>query len=608
MSGQGPEESQPQSPPDSAFQSFIDDLQSGSLSYEDAKKRYLELGDTIRERYEREVTAVCIDVVSSREAKTHGTPLDAQLTFEAYYRWIEEKLRDYGCAEGAYHWAGDGLLAIFVRPEQAVGMARAVVDGLDTFNSHYNRLKASPIAIRAGIHTGPVLHTEGGLAQTLGKLASDTLDFAGHLQKSASPNQISISSTTYSKLNEGKGHFVPVRRRLPDAGTCYAYPPTSVSSDMVGATPPATDTPAPPPRAANNSMIAWGIGIATLVVAMSVAVVMMVLPRLQNKPGGGASGPVILNPQPVAGAQNGNGAVNPGNVTTPTPAQPGSTITPPVASGPPPVLAAGGPSRQLWRSPEANSGVPPRLVASPPEFRWLLSIGVGHYRDSQLGTSAAGGDARNASDLLARMFQVPANHAQTIVDEGATMEGVRQAFSNVQRSAGSGRDTVIIYLAGNATLAPDRSDFRHSNGTGYAFFTFDGNSADPQNTAIYGADLSAWLSAIRAQTIIVLVDTPFAGALDLPAGTDAGRQLVLLAASGGAQRSALTRGQQGAAFLESLMAGAQGAANTNGDRRITLPEVTQFVQADLSRRTNGAQTATVRTAFGGFVPELDIAP
>src|SRR5688572_15058132 len=99
MEGQGPEESQSQAPQERALQSFIDDLQSGSLSYEDAKKRYLELGDTIRERYEREVTAMCIDVVASRDAKTHGTPLDAQLTFEAYYRWIEEKLRDFGCGE-----------------------------------------------------------------------------------------------------------------------------------------------------------------------------------------------------------------------------------------------------------------------------------------------------------------------------------------------------------------------------------------------------------------------------------------------------------------------------------------------------------------------------
>ena len=602
-----PESEQAQAPQDRAFQSFVEDLQSGSLSYEDAKKRYLELGDSIRERYEREVTAMCIDVVASREMKTHGTPLDAQLTFEGYYRWIEEKLRDYGCSEDAYHWAGDGLLAIFVRPEQAATMARAVIDGLDTFNANYNRLSASPLAVRIGIHTGPVLHTDGGLAQTLGKLASDTLDFAGHLQKSASPNQISISATTYSKLNEGKGQFVPVRRSLPDRGTCYAYPPTSVLPEMAG-TPSPPPGPVPPARAAStHPALLWIAGVFALAIVASVVVLVAVLPRLQGKTGGGG-GSVILNPQPVGGTQNGSAQGNSPapSPTPPTASGPGAAV--PVASGSPAALAAGGPSRQLWRSPEANSGVPPRLVPSPPEFRWLLSIGIGHYRDSQLGTSAAGTDARTASELLARAFQVPANHVQTLVDEGATLEGIRQAFSTLQRNAGSGRDTVIVYLAGNATLAPDRSDFRHSGGNGYALFPFDAGSADPQSTALYGVDIAAWLSAVRAQTILVLVDTPFAGAMDLPAGTDAGRQLVHLAASGAAQRAALTRGQQSSAFLESIALAAQGEANANGDRRVTLPELVQYVQADLSRRTSGAQAAVLRTAFGGFVPEIDVLP
>src|SRR3569623_1269605 len=108
-------------PDDRTFQGFISDLQSGALSYGDAKQRYQELGDAIRRRYEREITALAVDVVRSHYAKAENDPLDTQLVFDAYHGWVEEHLAAQGC-EHSFTWSGDGLLAVFDEPEGAVNV------------------------------------------------------------------------------------------------------------------------------------------------------------------------------------------------------------------------------------------------------------------------------------------------------------------------------------------------------------------------------------------------------------------------------------------------------------------------------------------------------
>src|SRR6476620_10451623 len=104
---------------------LLDGLQSGGLSYDEAKSRYQQLGDAIRARYERETTAVSLDVVHSSQIKAGANPLDAQLAFDAYHRWVEQVLAAHGCGPNEFTWAGDGLLAIFEQPEPAVAAARS---------------------------------------------------------------------------------------------------------------------------------------------------------------------------------------------------------------------------------------------------------------------------------------------------------------------------------------------------------------------------------------------------------------------------------------------------------------------------------------------------
>src|SRR5438445_399954 len=154
---------------------LLDALQTGGLSYEEAKSRYQQLGDAIRDRYEREITALSVDVAQSSQIKVGApSPLDAQLAFDAYHRFVEQILAAHGCGPNEFTWAGDGLLAIFEQPEPAVAAGRALLEGVSRFNA---RLKlAQHISIRIGVHTGRILPGE---SPGLGKIASPTFDLAG---------------------------------------------------------------------------------------------------------------------------------------------------------------------------------------------------------------------------------------------------------------------------------------------------------------------------------------------------------------------------------------------------------------------------------------------
>lgn len=608
---------------DQAFQEFLTDLQSGKLSFAEAKRRYVALGRVINERYALEITALSLDVVHSREVKASGTALQAQATFDAFHRWVLEKLNLYGCR--SYTWAGDGLMAMFQKPEPAVAAARALIDDLPDFNRDH-KLVNRDVQLRIGIHTGPVLpHEEvmSGESHALGKVASDTFDYAGHLQKSAAPNRLIISEVTHERLAEGAGNFAPLLPALP-GGAAYVYPPlpaaaASVSGHGLPQWSTTTFHDAPTPTyygpAPSEGLPRWFLYAGAVLLAALVFVVGVLL---ANRGGGNASSGISDAPrptpmQPVPGASATPLLTAPGpSANTPQPGAPTSNVpppAPPAAHRTPVAITGPGPERRPWLSPDAGSGVPGTLGTSPRDLRWLVCIAVERYRDQTLSADGAEASAKTVAQTLQTTYGIPPDHITWLANEQATGENVKQLFAGLQRHAASGKDTVIVYLAGAATLAPDRPDLRHQGGSGYVFLPSDAVPDDVPNTGIYGADIAAWLGATHAQTVLLLADTANAGALaaDLPQQPDPGRQMVLFAAAGEGQKMASDKAGQPDAFADALSAALHGSADLNRDRRVSLAELAQYLRSEVPRRTGGAQTPDVRTGFSGFMPEVYLA-
>lgn len=143
-----------------------------------------------------EATLLDIDIVNSMAIKEGENDYDVIYSFGEYHRLLDKVVeKDKG---KVFNRAGDGIIYKFQVPEQAIKAAIEIKGALVTFNKNINRLK-KPILVRMGINSGKLLldsSDEGG------KVFSQTIDIAGHLQKEAKPNEILITEETFKRLEE----------------------------------------------------------------------------------------------------------------------------------------------------------------------------------------------------------------------------------------------------------------------------------------------------------------------------------------------------------------------------------------------------------------------
>lgn len=573
---------------------LIEALQSGQLTYEQAKNRYRELGAAIQRRYEREITAVSVDVVKSRQAKTNASDLDAQLTFDAYHRWVNSELSNHAHRTGS--WSGDGLLALFENPQAAIWFAQSLLDGLTNFNDRFNRLKA-PLQIRIGVHTGKVLPAE---QEGPGLIASRTFDLAGHLQKAAAPGQMLISDYTHSLLQDQATQFVQVHRSLVAESHCFAYPPYSIHV--------ANDEPAPQPAGPQRrqaGLLPWVLAAAAFALVVAVVGVLALRPgpvRREGLPRQDAQPIVVSGGDEAGGLPSGaatSGAAAPAGGAN-GPSGPGAGTPPDAAAAASASPAGVAPDAMPWRSPAAASSVPVQLNVSPPEQRWALAIGVSRYADARYSAPGAGRDARIAAELLQQSAGVPLDHVRILVDQEATRSNIAEAFRWLQSRATSGTDTVYVYLGGHAEVVPGML----AGQPAYAFLPFEAQSADLKQTAITGRDLVAWTSATRSQAAVLIVDTPHAAGIELLQGNDPGRRFAVLAAAGVNESEVRAKNQAASPLVQSLFVGVRGGGDLNGDGLLMLDELAQFVSVSVGRLTGNRQSPRFRAGLTGAAPAL----
>ncbi|MBM3457906.1 MAG: hypothetical protein FJX77_05170 [Armatimonadetes bacterium] len=582
------------------LQRLADEFKTGVVSYDELKRRYAELGDQIRQQYERQVAVLSLDVVQSSAAKAEGGTLQAQLTFDAYHRIVEQTLTSHGCR--SFHWAGDGVVAIFRSGDAATQAALAILEVLPLFNRYYNRL-GRPFQIRAGLHAGPILPGE-----ETGKVSSETFDIAGHLQKRAEPNQLLVSATAYRQLGAAAAGMTRAGVQIPGFPEWYVFPASPEQPARVG---PAAQPSSPPveatPRRAASPLpwILGGVGAGILLVAAALRILAPDgrAPALRN------TAPVELSlapfrQQPVAAP------TPPTQARTPRPQNSATVATSSAAPAHREQRPRWEPSDVLWRSPVLTSGVPATLSPSPPDRKWILAVGAAPSLSSGWEQDGPAASARAVVGALQAAAGVPHDHVHLLVNQQVTTDSLRLAFRQLQGAAHSGSDTVYCYLAGSAVLAPDRPGYAHRGGVGYLFETSE--SPGHGEVGILGAELARWLAATRAQTILLFVDTPHGAAVDLPTLADPGRQFTLFAATEGLDAgigmAARLPAPALSPFATTLTAGLQGQADLDRDGRVALAELIRYVAARVSRMSPGAQTPQVLSGFGGFIPEHYFIP
>lgn len=158
----------------------------------------------------RQLTVLFCDLVGS-------TPLAGQLdpealsdSLRAYYHTCAEVVRRFDGYVAQY--LGDGVLIYFGYPvaheddaRRAVRSGLDIVDAVQELNIVALRHLPTPLAVRIGIHTGPVVIDAVGKAEQPEPMAmGNTMHVAARLQSVANRNQVVISGDTYRLV---QGYF-----------------------------------------------------------------------------------------------------------------------------------------------------------------------------------------------------------------------------------------------------------------------------------------------------------------------------------------------------------------------------------------------------------------
>jgi len=230
----------------------------------------------------------------------------------------------------------------------------------------------------------------------------------------------------------------------------------------------------------------------------------------------------------------------------------------------------------------ANADDVDHVPATAPGFKrpntFLLSIGIGSYRDSQLPVRKYGAsDAEMVATYLQSVGGVPASNVRLLQDWKALRPDIDEALLD-WLPAHAGKDAiVIVYFAGVATVSQ----------TGEVYLLPYDGSLSSASRSYPLKDLEAALARVKAKQTIVLFDGTVSR---LGSGTDGrgkGSAPQWGAAGGGSSIRLVSAGSLGKSledekhrhglFTYYFLRALRGDADTNRDGEVTLGETASYL-------------------------------
>jgi class 3 adenylate cyclase/predicted ATPase len=156
----------------------------------------------------RQLTLMFCDLVDSTYLAQQLDPEDLREVIRAYQQTSAVVIQQF---EGYIaQYLGDGLLVYFGWPQahedaasRAVHTGLGIIDAMQTLNARLETEHDVRLAVRIGLHTGPVVVGEMGGGDRYERLAlGDTPNIAARLQAFAAPDTVAISAVT-ARLVQG---------------------------------------------------------------------------------------------------------------------------------------------------------------------------------------------------------------------------------------------------------------------------------------------------------------------------------------------------------------------------------------------------------------------
>jgi hypothetical protein len=258
-------------------------------------------------------------------------------------------------------------------------------------------------------------------------------------------------------------------------------------------------------------------------------------------------------------------------------------------------------------SPTIKSDVDelPSIKAKPNKNAYAIVIGIEQYRQKLPKADFAAHDAKTMTEYLTKVMGYPEENVVTLTNEHAAKSDFEKyfekwLFNNVEKDG-----SVFIYYSGHGAPNPK---------TGDAYLVpYDGDPSFIDQTGYSLKRLYEALGKLQAKEIIVALDSCFSGAGGRSVIAKGARPLVMtmeslaipskvavLSAASGEQISSTYEEKGHGLFTYFMLKGIKGEGDTNGDGKIEIGELFDYIKPQVER--------TARKAYNNEQSPQLIAP
>jgi hypothetical protein len=263
----------------------------------------------------------------------------------------------------------------------------------------------------------------------------------------------------------------------------------------------------------------------------------------------------------------------------------------------------------------------PKTKVKPDNNKWGLIIGIERYKKT-VSVPYAERDASLMKTYLTNFLGVPQKNIFTLLNDSATKAEIEVLIKDKLKRIMREGDTLYIYYSGHGIPADE---------TPY-LLPYDGDAESPKITAYPVEDLYKDLDQLPVKDVFIFMDTCFSGRSGrdekeelIVAGVRPGllkvrdplllsKKIIVMAAAKGNQLSNYYKERRQGLFTYYLLRGMTGDADTNGDKKIQIRELSKYVEGEVdsaSRRLFGLsrqQNPVVMPIPLGNRENMDIAP
>ena len=220
--------------------------------------------------------------------------------------------------------------------------------------------------------------------------------------------------------------------------------------------------------------------------------------------------------------------------------------------------------------------VPAMAVGYRRPHTYLVSIGIGSYRDQQLSIRKyAASDAELLTNYLQSLGGLPSSNVRLLQDWKALRPDIDEALLDWLPGHMNKEAVVIVYFAGLATVSPNGDVF---------LVPYDG-SLSTSSRSYPLKDLEAALNRLKAKQTLFVFDGMVArlgGGVDrskpvLPQWNPAGSSTVHLIATNGVGKVVEDEAHRHGLFTYYLLRALRGESDVNQDGEVTLGEAVSYL-------------------------------